>query len=43
MSDDELTLAEVKMAIQTLKTGKAPGVDAITAESIKAGDDVLLQ
>lgn len=43
MSDDELTLAEVKMAIQTLKTDKAPGVDAITAESIKAGGDVLLQ
>lgn len=42
-SDDESTLAKVKTAIGTLKNGKALGVDAITAESIKAGGDVLLQ
>lgn len=42
-SDDESILAKVKTAIRTLKNGKALGVDAITAESIKAGGDVLLQ
>ena len=42
MSDDEPTIQEVKAAVQTLKNGKAPGTDQITAEAIKAGGDILL-
>lgn len=42
MSDNESTIQEVKAAIQTLKNGKVPGTDQITAEAIKAGGDILL-
>lgn len=40
--DDEPTVDEVKTAVRSLKNGKAPGVDQVTAEAIKAGGDVLL-
>ena len=42
MNDDEPTIEEVKMATRTLKSGKTPGVDQVTAEAIKAGEDILL-
>ena len=40
---DVPTIAEVKAAVKSLKNGKAPGIDQITAEMIKAGGDILLQ
>ncbi|KAK6478437.1 hypothetical protein HHUSO_G20753 [Huso huso] len=40
--DDEPTVDEVKTGVRSLKNGKAPGVDQVTAEAIKAGGDVLL-
>ena len=43
MVDDEPTSAEVKAAIRSLKNGKAPGVDQVTAEAIKAGGETLLR
>uniref|UniRef100_A0A914X6S7 Reverse transcriptase domain-containing protein n=1 Tax=Plectus sambesii TaxID=2011161 RepID=A0A914X6S7_9BILA len=39
----EPTVDEVKNAIRSLKNGKAPGVDQVTAKMIKAGGDILLQ
>ena len=42
MVDTEPTIKEVKAASRSLKNGKAPGVDQVTAEAIKAGGDVLL-
>ena len=42
MVDTEPTIKEVKAAARSLKNGKAPGVDQVTAEAIKAGGDVLL-
>ncbi|CAF1594122.1 unnamed protein product [Adineta ricciae] len=42
MPADEPTIEEVKTAIQSLRNGKAPGADHVTAEAIKAGGNVLL-
>ena len=42
MADNEPTVEEVKAATLSLKNGKAPGVDQVTAEAIKAGGDTLL-
>lgn len=36
-------IEQVKLAAGSLKNGKASGLDQITAEAIKAGDDVLLK
>ena len=41
--DDEPTVNEMRSAIRSLKNGKAPGMDQVTAEMIKAGGDILLQ
>ena len=42
MADNEPTVEEVKAATLSLKNGKAPGVDQVRAEAIKAGGDTLL-
>ncbi|KAI2644575.1 putative 149 kDa protein [Labeo rohita] len=42
MSDAELTLEEVKLAVYALKNGRSPGLDQVAAEGIKAGGDTLL-
>uniref|UniRef100_A0A914XFE1 Endonuclease/exonuclease/phosphatase domain-containing protein n=1 Tax=Plectus sambesii TaxID=2011161 RepID=A0A914XFE1_9BILA len=41
--DIDPMITEVKAAIKSLKNGKAPGVDQITTEMLKAGGDVLVQ
>jgi CRISPR/Cas system CSM-associated protein Csm2 small subunit len=41
--DGEPTVNEVESAIRSLKNGKTPGMDRVTAETIKAGGVVLLQ
>ncbi|WP_353817139.1 hypothetical protein, partial [Acinetobacter baumannii] len=43
MNDEEPTVDEIREAITLLRNGKAPGIDEITAEGIKAGGDVLLE
>ena len=43
MSDAEPTLDEVKATVRTLRNGKAPGIDQITSEAIKARGNILLQ
>lgn len=43
LSDEEPTAQEVRAAIKSLKNGKAPGADNVTAESIKAGGEVLFK
>ena len=42
MTDNGPALEEVKAATLALKNGKAPGVDQVAAEAIKAGGDVIL-
>lgn len=42
MNDSEPAIEEVKVATRSLKSGKTPGVDQVTAEAIKAGGDILL-
>ncbi|KAE9547788.1 hypothetical protein FO519_008999, partial [Halicephalobus sp. NKZ332] len=37
--EDEPSIAEVKLALKTLKNGKAAGIDGLTAEMLKAGGD----
>lgn len=37
----EPMIEEVELAVDSLKNGKAPGLDQIAAEAIKAGGDVL--
>ena len=40
--NEEITELEVQKAIKKLKCGKACGLDGITAEMLKAGQDVVL-
>ncbi|CAK1577991.1 unnamed protein product [Parnassius mnemosyne] len=44
-SDDipDVSLSEIRMALQHLKNGKAPGEDGITAELLKAGGKPVLE
>ena len=42
MFPDEPTIEEVQVAIRSLRNGKAPGADQVTAEAIKAGGNALL-
>ncbi|EYB98367.1 hypothetical protein Y032_0131g1578 [Ancylostoma ceylanicum] len=41
--DGEPNIDEIRKAVRSLKNGKSPGVDNITAEAIKAGGEVLLR
>ncbi len=41
MLDEELSIDEIKSAVQSLKNGKVPGIDQMPPEAIKAGGDVL--
>ncbi|CAK1590214.1 unnamed protein product [Parnassius mnemosyne] len=44
-SDDipDVSLSEIRMALQHLKNGKGPGEDGITAELLKAGGRPVLE
>ncbi|CAG5039699.1 unnamed protein product [Parnassius apollo] len=44
-SDDipDVSLSEIRMALQHLKNGRAPGEDGITAELLKAGGTPVLE
>ncbi|EYC15224.1 hypothetical protein Y032_0037g3398 [Ancylostoma ceylanicum] len=41
--DGKPNIDEIRKAVRSLKNGKLPGVDNITAEAIKAGGEVLLR
>jgi len=41
MNTEDITIKEVKMAIEKLKNNKAAGVVGIQAELLKCGGDVL--
>ena len=41
VNTDQPTLEEVKVAIQVMKNGKAPGPDGVTAEMLKAEYTVI--
>ncbi len=40
---DPPTANEVKLALDNMKSGKAPGADGINAEMLKAGGDVITE